>query len=109
MKRKWEWIAGICDKMGLKESAGIARRIDEIMVEFYGNRHTPAWKNVMPDLNNTLNEVIIVAREPRYCTACYVDDCKACKYADKAGGCHDSDGLYQRFLTAFYDEKWKPA
>jgi len=108
MKRKWEWIAEVCKKKGLKESAEIAKRIDEIMIKFYDNRHTPTWKNVIPDLKNTLDEVAVVAGESLYCTACYISEsCGRCKFANEAGDCSDSSGLYQRFMAAFYDEKWK--
>jgi len=108
MKRKWEWIAEACNQKGLKESAGIAKRIDEIMKGLYGDRHTPTWKNVMSDLNNTLNDIITVARESLYCTACYMSkSCDECKYASEAGYCNEPDSLYQRFLSIIYEEKWK--
>lgn len=98
--RKWEFLADHCEAEGLHRAADIARRIDDLVVEFYGHRQTAAW--LARGRDRTIREIAICAA---YCTACalHADCCDGCMLRS-VGGCGSVGNLFSRFFDALDEE-----
>ena len=108
MERKWEWIANRLRELGYTELAEMAEEIDRELTELYGSKSPKDWASEYPTISAIykmhrnhylkLDHIKNVARNPRYCIACNIDQrCGDCAFAMVAGKCESKDSKYGRF------------
>ena len=112
IKRKWEWVAEKCEELGFYKASKVAREIDKVLVEIYGDKHTEAWEEDYMYINSreaTIPLIVGVVQMREYCIACEIhkDNCSECKFVKKVGECLSQDSLYGKFVDVFNIERDK--
>ena len=111
---KWEFIAYWLDKLGYKELAEKARKIENALKELYGNTVTDGWiesynrygkeMNYLYDVGNTVEALKLiryVARSVSGCVACLEDKyCDVCRFAIKYNAkCGEKGNPHHEFMS----------
>lgn len=120
MERKWEWIKNRLKELEYSELSKKAGEIDKLLVEIYGNKHTPAWGQSYESINREYNRmtkygklgiIMDVVCSPAFCIACCEEEledsiipCSTCKFAKKAGNCRTPGSLYGVFHSMLLKE-----
>ena len=115
MMSKWEWIEKACIVNGFSESAEIARKIEGILKDLYGNTVTDMWESelgsdIIPSIKSSSSFYIrFVLLRPEFCIACDREsgDCDSCKFGLLTGRCGTSYSLFCKFRDTFFLEMEK--
>lgn len=101
MLSKWEWIQKACENEKLYGSAVIARQMEHLLKEKYGNTMTEQW---IEDYDYSeplsLDSIYRIQSSRTYCIGCVHAEflCENCLLASKDFECPNEKSLYQKFL-----------
>lgn len=106
---KWSWLTKKCSRLGFAKSKILAQRIEDLLVEIYGDGATSEWR--FAD-NEWVDSFFKASREAfimdtKYCPGCVetVVDCTKCRFGKEAGICSEESSLFAEFKHIFMMEE----
>lgn len=106
---KWSWLTKKCSRLGFAKSKILAQRIEDLLVEIYGDGATSEWR--FAD-NERVDSFFKASREAfimdtKYCPGCVetVVDCTKCRFGKEAGICSEERSLFAEFMHTFTMEE----